>query len=137
MKLPLQSRFEADTAACPELLPPCICIMQVRTMIRKPSTAKETGSMKNLALVAVLLGSFRCLPLRRTNTSEREHNAHCPKHIAPVPVEKDKKVDQEKEADEAKAPPKPKPGRSSNRGAARQATDVIRNRRIRNGAAGR
>jgi len=70
-------------------------------MIEKPSTAKETGSMKNLALVAVLLGVVS-LPAFAQNKYIKNANPKLivPEAIAPVPVEKDKQVDQEKQADE-------------------------------------
>ena len=57
--------------------------------------------MKNLALVAVLLGVVSLPAFAQNKYIKNANTMHIvPEAIAPVPVEKDKQVDQKKQADE-------------------------------------
>lgn len=78
--------------------------VQVRATMISPSTFKETGSMKNFALVAVLL-SVVSLPAFAQNKFIKEANAKLTvtEAAAPAPVEEAKQADEEKQTSEPEA----------------------------------
>jgi hypothetical protein len=76
--------------------------MQVRTSLIRPSNPKEAGTMKNLALVAVLLGVVS-MPAFAQNKYIVKANPALSATTTQVQAEKDKQAAAEKTADGAEA----------------------------------